>query len=258
MGGFFAELFGQEADVPELDATGQAIQQLQLEQLQRAGGLQEELQPFQLAQLGFTRDEDGTLRQMSTEERLANLTPQERLRQQNLELLQQRFGQALGPGLPSPGLERDIESQRALLLEDIARRGQLGGTAEAQRRGAFQEASLVARDTARRADISNIAQLGLQLETGQSNLLAQRLAMLRGESTSSLPFIQAGATALQPSLQQQNLGFQSNLFGAQSRQGLFGGLGELAGLGLTGGLSGLLKPGDKLGAIGGSAIGGVS
>lgn len=209
MAGFFEELFGTEdPEVPELSPEAQAVQAGQFAQLQRAGGLQQELQPFQLAQLGFTRDAEGNLRRLTEEEQLPA--------QQAQALLQQRFLSALRGEIPSPALERDIERQRALLGEDIARRGQIGGTAEAQRRGAFQEASLIARESARQAQLTQTG----QIQTGQANLLSQRLAQLRGEPLAAIPLIQAGATALQPSLQQQQLGFQSKLAGQQARGAL--------------------------------------
>ena len=142
-------------------------------------------------------------------------------------------------GEPSPAaLERDIAREGGILGEDIARRGQRGGTAEAQRRGAFAEASLIARESARNAEIAQRGQQFSQFQIVQSNLLSQRLAQLRGESLGAIPLIQAGATALQPSLQQQQLGFQSNLVGAQGRQSLFGGLGELGGTLLSSPLEG--------------------
>lgn len=224
--GFFSEILGiEKVDVPELGATGQAIQAGQLEQLQAAGGLQQQLQPFQLAQLGLTRDEQGNLRQLAPEE----FAPE----QQAQALLQQRFLSALRGETPvSAGLERDIERQRALLGEDIARRGQRGGTAEAQRTGAFQEAALISREQARNQQVTQ-AQQGL---AGGQNLLAQRLAMLRGEPVAGVSLVGAGTQALQPSLLQQQMQFQANIGQQQAKSALLGDIGQLAGSFFGGGV----------------------
>lgn len=246
--GFFGELLGTEkVDVPGLSPTGQAIQAGQLEQLQAAGGLQQQLQPFQLAQLGLIRDEQGNLRQLTPEE----FDPA----QQTQALLQQRLLASLRGETPvSAGLERDIARQREILGEDIARRGQRGGTAEAQRRGAFQEAALISREQARNVQIQQ-AQQGLGF---QQNLLSQRLAQLRGEPIAGVSLIGAGAQTLQPSLQQQQMQFQANLGQQQAKSQLLGGLGQLVGMGLTGGLVNPFTSslGSKLGGGFGGTLGG--
>ena len=195
--------------------------------------LQRTLQPFQLGLQGFTRDADGSIRRLTEEE----MSPE----QQTTNILQQRLQAALRGDSPvSAGLERDIARQREILGEDIARRGQRGGTAEAQRTGAFTEAALISREQARNQQITQ-AQQGL---TSQGNLLSQRLAQLRGEPTSALPLGQGQGAALQTGLLGQQLASQL----ASQRQGDIGKLlGTVTGSGTLGeigtGLSSLLGGG---------------
>jgi hypothetical protein len=66
--------------------------------------------------------------------------------------------------------------------------------------------------------------------------------MLRGEPVAGVSLIGAGTQALQPSLLQQQMQFQSNLGQQQAKSQLFGGLGQLAGIGLTGALGGFKPP----------------
>ena len=218
---------------PGIGDFGEAIQAEQLAQLQSSGVLLEELKPFQLAQLGLTRDEDGNVRQMTEDERFAGLTPEERLVEKNRLLTEGRFGSALAGEGPSPALARDLARLRKTSIEGAERAGKsFGSTARAQLEGRLNEAEAIALDTERRGDINTFATLGENLRSGASNRLTQRLAALRGQPLGSVPLIQAGASALQPSLQAQQLGFQGQLAQQQASSQQLGGFGQLAGIGL--------------------------
>lgn len=259
--GFFSSILGTGApEVPGLGPVGTEIQDIQLQQLRQAQQLGQQFLPQQLAQLGFAQDEQGAIRRLTPEEASAALSPEQQRAQANIAQLQERLRAGLAGELPvSPGLEADIEKQQNILQESIARRGQQRGTAEAQRQGQFQRASLIAREEGRRADISQTANILAQQRGLGENVLGQRLAQLQGIAQGGLPLIGAGATALQPSLQQQQLGFQANQLQQQAQQGLVQGIGQLAGtLGsaaLTGGLSLPFSGGTSLATTPASAIG---
>jgi hypothetical protein len=208
-------LFGvDEPEVPGLDPTSQAIQQQQLKTLQQSTALQKAFLPFQLAELGFARGDDGKLRQMTEEERLERMTPEQRRAFETQQLFDERLLSALQGETTFPGLERDILRGETLLEEDIARRGQMGGTAEAQREAGFQESALISRDEARRAEIANLTGVGTGFNVAQQSLMGNQLSLLSGLSQGGLPFISAAQQSLIPGLQQQQLGFQ----GALSKQ----------------------------------------
>lgn len=229
--------------VPGLSAQGQQTQALQARTLTKTEELLSQLLPQQLAALGLTR-EDNKIRAMTQQEVYAQMTPEERLSQENIQLMQQRLGAALRGEIPvSPGLEADIERERGILQESIARRGQMGGTAEAQRMGAFTQASLVARDEARNQAMNLASQLSTQQRGLQSNLVGQRIAQLSGLGTQALPLVSAGTSALGSHLQQQQLQYDSNLRQLEAEAAQRAAAGQLVGTiggvalgGLTGGL----------------------
>ncbi len=210
--GFTEFLFGvDEPEVPGLDPTSQAIQQQQLETLQKSTALQKAFLPFQLEEMGFVRGDDGKLRQLTEEERLERMTPEQRRAFETQQLFDERTLAALRGETTFPGLERDILRGETLLGEDIARRGQRGGTAEAQRESAFTESALISRDEARRAEIANLTGVGTGFNAAQQSLLGNQLSLMSGLAQGGLPFISAAQQSLIPGLQQQQLGFQSAL-----------------------------------------------
>lgn len=232
--GFFSDLLGtSKVEVPGIGRVGRQIQDIQLQQLQRGAALQQEIQPFQLAELGFARDAEGNLRRLTQEEITAQQTPQQQLSAQNQALLQQGFGQALQGQLPA-GLEQAVALQEAraqrLGTENIARRGGLGGTAEAQLRGRLLQSSILGRANLVGQEQSRLGGLLLGQQGQSANLLAQRQGLLGGQVTSGLPLISAGSGALQPSLQQQRLGFQANVAQQQAQVGVLQGIGQLGGI----------------------------
>lgn len=225
----------EAAEIPDLSPGAQNLANLgvrftrqQIEQLQQ-------LQPFQLAQLGFGKNEQGNIVQLSNEERLAALTPTQRLGEENLLALQQRQGQALRGEISSPGLERDIARERGILQESIARRGQQRGTAEAQRQSSFLESSLIAREQARNQQILQSSQLAGQGQITQGNVLGQNLSLLGGVSTQGIGLIGAGQAAISPFQQQQQMQLQAQQQASANRAQLLGSAAKAAGFAAGGG-----------------------
>ncbi|MEE9354208.1 MAG: hypothetical protein V3U75_01325 [Methylococcaceae bacterium] len=107
------------------------------------------------------------------------------LGQKYLELTK---GAAAGDAV-SPGLERDLESQR-LGLERGLEESEIGGTAAVQARGTFEEGANIAREDSR-----------LKLMDLGEQLMASRSARLTG----------AGATALAPLAEHRGEGAQIGL-----------------------------------------------
>ena len=113
----------------------------------------EMLKPFVLQTMGLV-EEAGAYRHMTEEEKLAMMTPNERLSQEALTLTQQRQIAALKGELPvSPALEADIASQEKTLREGLSRRLGTGWettTPGIQALSEFQKRSGLLREEARR------------------------------------------------------------------------------------------------------------
>jgi hypothetical protein len=189
---------GGVAKEPTIDPRTAALTQAQVDEFQRFQQLSKQLTPQQLRLLGigegFISEEAG----LEEQTRIGNL---------------RRLQSALAGDVPSPGLERDIEHERALLQESIARRGQQRGTAEAQRQGRFLEASLIARENARNQQIQQSGALNLQ----QAGVLGQRVQQLGAIPQQQAGLIQAGGIPIQSLEAQRGVQTQFELAALQQR-----------------------------------------
>ena len=199
----------------------------------------EMLKPFVLQTMGLV-EENGAYRHMTEEEKLAMMTPNERLSQEALTLTQQRQIAALKGELPvSPALEADIASQEKTLREGLSRR--LGADWETTTPGIqalseFQKRSGLLREEARRGEIAGGTGLALSQRGYRTAEEEARRAGYIGFGQRLLPTFSAYGQAMQPYQYRRGMELQAQIATAQARAkeqaSLYGGLGRLVGTGL--------------------------
>ena len=208
----------------------------QLNILQQTQVDTEMLKPFVLNTMGLV-EENGAYRHMTEEEKLAMMTPTERLSQEALTLTQQRQIAALKGELPvSPALEADIASQEKTLREGLSR--SLGTEWETTTPGIqalseFQKRSGLLREEARRGEIAGGTGLALSQMGYQTAEEEAERAGYTGFGQRLFPTFGAYGQAMQPYQYQRGMELQARIATAQARAkeraALYGGLGSLAG-----------------------------
>jgi len=236
---------------PAKSPAQQEIEQEQLEILREQRQQQSEFQPFLYKSMGLTRDpQTGELVESPTEQ-----TEIERL-------YEERQLAALKGELPvSPALESELGTQEKQVQEDLARR--LGPewqrtTAGQQSMGEFQKRAGLLREEARRGQLTTGEGL-MASRMGQiSDIEQRRMANLQGAGQSAFQLLGAQGGVLAPYQSERMMGWQMANQAAQqsaaNKAGLisnaFGAAGTVAGMGLTGGLSGLKGAGAAGGGVG--------
>jgi hypothetical protein len=229
---WIGELLGFEVEVPELTERQEAQLQLMDEQINRAVAEGKELTPFVLSSMGLTRDDSGSLRNMTTDEFTASLDP---IAQKEYENISRTFDQieAAQTGEKSAFLQDEERRTLDLIRENRARQGGniMGDeltsatgrtTADIQTLEAQQRVFGIRGDQERRD--REIALQGVQ---------ANNLGIFRNQrgnevlTRSAFPnrsqsVLSGLLSAQQPNQFQQGLDFKGNLFGADQRGTLTG------------------------------------
>lgn len=184
----------------------------------------------------------------SDEERFSFMTPeQQSLYELNKEAMDMELKAMRGELDISPGLERDLAKSKGLLLEDMARKGQVGGTAEAQRLGTWEEMSNITRESARHGLMSTSEGLRSSISGdmfrdkayagdayGASNYLTRSGSSARTGLMSAIPqqyssMVGTGVNALQPYQFNKQLQSGIDAQNAANAAGKRAGLMQLAG-----------------------------
>lgn len=230
------------------------------EEVARTEQLRKQLEPFQLIAQGLTKDEQGNIVQATAEERASFQTPEARLAQQNLMATLQGEQALLRGELPA-GVEQALRLQEkralGLGLETTARRGGLGGTAEAQLRGRLLESGLLTRGQLLGQELSRFSGIAGQQRGLQAGLLQQRLQNLQGQIGAGQPLLAASIQAQQPVLEGAQLIEQVKAQKAQRSAAQLQGIGQIAGLGAGLALAPFTGGASLLGAGGAGAAGGA-
>lgn len=244
---------GTKVEAPQPSAQEVQLQKLQLEEARLQAEQAAELRPFLLEKQGLIETEKG-LRRLTPEELAARMTPEQRRAQEITQATQERQLAALEGRLPvSPALEADLADQQRLVQEAIARRGQGGGTLGLRAQSLFNRQANLVREEARKGQLG----LGQSLLASQGQLKLARQGQgfnqLQGFGVPGLQRLGAFGQAQQPFQFQRGLEFKAGLQSAQNRARLLGGLGQMAGGAIVGGLAG--GPiGAGLGAFGGAGL----
>jgi len=228
---------GTTVKAPKPSKEELSLMREQLSILQQTRVETEMLKPFVLETMGLV-EEGASYRRMTEEERLARMTPTERLSQEALTLTQQRQIAALKGELPvSPALEADIASQEKTLREGLSRSLGTGWettTPGIQALSEFQKRSGLLREEARRGEIAGgtglvLSQMGYRTAEEE----AQR-AGYTGFGQRLFPTFGAYGQAMQPYQYQRGMELQARIATAQAeaqeQAGLYGGLGSLTGM----------------------------
>lgn len=178
-------------------------------------------------------------RKMTEDERVAGMTPLERLQYDNETLQAQRTGQALRGELEvSPALEKSLGQEQSKQEEYLAQT--LGpqwrnSTSGNQSMTNLNEKADLVREEARRGMISEGTQLELARANTGSNLTSATLNNLTGTTQGGLAYIGAANQTLNPYFQDRQLGLEQQRLDA-ARNSQKGGsgwgsmLGSLAGM----------------------------
>lgn len=230
---------GTTVQAPQPTAEEIALQKEQLNILRQQRAETEQMRPYVLSGMGLV-EEDGTLRYMTEDERLAGMSELEQQQYDIARQQQERLSQAYAGELPiSPAMESELQKQEQQMTEALSQR--LGSnwqqtTAGQQAMVEFQKNAGLLREEARRGAmtteggmlLSNLGYLGNTqgMQTSQAAQYPSRTAGLFG----SYGALQA------PYRQQRQMEFQAAIQNARSRSqsqaGLMGGLGQLAGAGM--------------------------
>ena len=236
---------GTKVEAPAPSAEETQLQQMQLDLAQRQAEQQQALEPFQLQSLGLVKQEDGTLRRQTEEERQTGLTDLQKQQEGVQQSLLERQQMALAGELPiSPALEQDLQRQQGLLEERISRTGRRGGTLGARERSLFEQRAGLVREEARRGQMTGLTGSSLGFAGLGGAQQAQGFGQLQGLGTSAGRTLGLLGQAAQPFQQQRMLEFQAQQQTAANRAGLigagFGAVGTGIGLAATrkGGLFG--------------------
>ncbi|MFA7120534.1 MAG: hypothetical protein WC277_03595 [Bacilli bacterium] len=226
---------------PQPTAQEIALQQEQLNILQQQRSETEMMKPYVLSGMGLV-EEDGKLRYMSEDERLAGMSSLERQQYDIAKLQQERLAQAYAGELPvSPALEKNLQQQEQQMREALSQRLGAGwemSTAGQQAMGEFTRNAELLREEARRGAmtteggmlLSNLGYLGNTqgVRTDQAGQFPSRTSGMFG----------AYGALQAPYQQQRGMEFQAMMANAQnqsqSRAGLMGGIGSLLGAGMQG------------------------
>lgn len=236
---------GTKVSAPEPSQEERQLQQQSFELAQRQAEQQKAIEPFQLQSLGLVKEEDGTLRRQTEEERVTGLTELQQQQEGVQRGLLERQQAALEGRLDvSPALEQDLQRQQGLLEEQISRTGRRGGTLGARERSLFEQRAGLVREEARRGLITGLtgSSLGFAGLGGQQQ--GQGFGQLQGLGSSAQGTIGLLGQAAQPFQNQRMLEFQAQQQTAANRAGLigagFGAVGTGIGLAATrkGGLFG--------------------
>lgn len=183
----------------------------------------------------------GGYRKMTEEERIAAMSPTEKGAYDILGLQQERQVRALKGELPvSPALEAEIEKQKSGLIEGLSSR--LGpnwqtSTAGIQTMSEFEKTTGLLREEARRGEIAQGAGQALAGQEAQQGAALAKQTALGNYASRLLPSAGVATAAMQPYQYYaglQNEAAMSNAqTSAQQQAGLMGGLGSLAGAGIS-------------------------
>jgi len=182
-----------------------------------------------------------TYRRMTEEESIAAMSPTEKGAYDILGLQQERQIKALKGELPvSPALEAEIEKQKAGLIENLS--GRLGpnwqtSTAGIQTMNEFEKSAGLLREEARRSEIAQGAGQTLAGQEAQQGAALAKQTAYGNYANRMLPLTGAATDAMQPYQYYAGLQNQAAQYNAQAsaaqQAGLMGGLGQLAGAGLS-------------------------
>ena len=182
-----------------------------------------------------------TYRKMTEQEKIAGMSPTEKGAYDILGLQQERQIKALKGELPvSPALEAEIEKQKAGLIENLS--GRLGpnwqtSTAGIQTMSEFNKTAGLLREEARRGEIAQGAGQTLAGQEAQQGAAIAKQTALGNYANRLLPSTGAATDAMQPYQYYAGLQNQASASNAQAsaqqQAGLMGGLGQLAGAGLS-------------------------
>ena len=182
-----------------------------------------------------------TYRRMTEEESIAAMSPTEKGAYDILGLQQERQIKALKGELPvSPALEAEIEKKKAGLIENLS--GRLGpnwqtSTAGIQTMSEFNKTAGLLREEARRGEIAQGAGQTLAGQEAQQGAALAKQTAYGNYANRMLPLTGAATDAMQPYQYYAGLQNQAAQYNAQAsaaqQAGLMGGLGQLAGAGLS-------------------------
>lgn len=237
-----------KVNVPQPSAEERELQRQQAALLAQQQQITQQAYQQQQTLLPFFAEQAGIELQFDESGKIIGATKvDDPLAAQNKEiqgLLNERSLKALRGELPvDPVLERELASQEQTLRERLT--SQLGTGYETSSPGIetldkfFQTAEGL-RSTARRGELTLAEQLGLARTESDRAGTAMNLNILRGGAIADpLSFAQASGINAQgygqaqiPFIQHRQMQLQANMQNAQNTMGLFGGIGQLAGLAL--------------------------
>ena len=239
---------------PQPTAEEIALQREQLNILQQQQAETEMMKPYVLSGMGLV-EEDGTLRYMTEDERIAGMSELEKSQYDIAKQQQERLAKAYAGELDiSPALEESLQQQEQQMSEALSQR--LGSnwmqtTSGQQAMSEFQKNAELLREEARRGAMSTEGGLLLSNLGYLGNTQGAQTTYAAQYPTRTSGLFQGYGVLQSPYQQQRQMEMQASIANAQaksqSQSGLMGGLGQLAGAGIQayGTYAGLAAASDK-------------
>lgn len=232
---------GGDINVPGPTQAEQDLQQLQLELLQQQKEQHELMTPFILQELGLGIDAEGQYYKLSEEELLKGMSELEKGQYELTMAQQERLQQALAGELPiSPALEQDLAKQEAQMSEALAQRlgsGWEETTAGQQAMSTYQQRADLVREEARRGAIQGGSQAALASLGASYNIDAMQAQGYSAYPGRTGGLFEGYSAAMSPYQQQRQMELNASIYSqqtkAQSQAGLWGGIGQLLGTGIS-------------------------
>ena len=224
---------------PKPTAEEIALQREQLNILQQQQAETEMMKPYVLSGMGLV-EEDGTLRYMTEDERIAGMSELEKSQYDIAKQQQERLAKAYAGELDiSPALEESLQQQEQQMSEALSQR--LGSnwmqtTSGQQAMSEFQKNAELLREEARRGAMSTEGGLLLSNLGYLGNTQGAQTTYAAQYPTRTSGLFQGYGVLQSPYQQQRQMEYQASIANAQakaqSQSGLMSGLGQLAGAGM--------------------------
>jgi hypothetical protein len=245
---------GTTVQAPQPTAEEIALQREQLNILQQQQAETEMMKPYVLSGMGLV-EEDGTLRYMTEDERLAGMSELEKSQYDIAKQQQERLAKAYAGELDiSPALEESLQQQEQQMSEALSQR--LGSnwmqtTSGQQAMSEFQKNAELLREEARRGAMSTEGGLLLSNLGYLGNTQGAQTTYAAQYPTRTSGLFQGYGVLQSPYQQQRQMEYQASIANAQNKaqqqSGLMSGLGQFAGSGMSayGTYAGLAAMSDK-------------
>ena len=229
---------GTTVKAPQPTAQERALQQAQLEILQLQRKESEMMRPYVLKGMGLI-EEDGALRYMTEDERMAGMSELEKGQYELTELSQERQAQAYAGELPiSPALETSLTEQQSAMAQALSQRlgsNWMATTPGQQAMSEFQKRADLVREEARRGAITTEGGLLLSNLGYLGNVQGMQAQMAGQYPTRTSGLFGGFGAAQEPYQQQRSALLSASIYNAQAKAqekaAMWGGIGSLAGSG---------------------------